>query len=74
MAVNWFDLDGSAEATGWFSDESDVTKQPQPEQGSPETEILAVAGMVENQQVLPESTDVKNFAQNMSNLSTKDAE
>ncbi|KAF5932599.1 hypothetical protein HYC85_028770 [Camellia sinensis] len=30
VTVNWFDLEGSAEATGWLSDESDVVEAPQP--------------------------------------------
>ncbi|KAF5933072.1 hypothetical protein HYC85_029243 [Camellia sinensis] len=46
--INWFDLDGSVENTGWLSDEPDVVEAPQPEQGQLEAGISAVAGMAEN--------------------------
>ncbi|KAF5933166.1 hypothetical protein HYC85_029337 [Camellia sinensis] len=74
VTVNWFDLEGSAKATGWLSDELDVIEQPHPERGPLDTGTSTVARMAGDQNEPPEITGVKNFAQDQNDLSTEDAE
>ncbi|KAF5933097.1 hypothetical protein HYC85_029268 [Camellia sinensis] len=74
MTVNWFDFDGSAEATGWLDDQPDVVEQPQLEQGPLGTGTATVAGRVENQNASPESAGAKNFARDLGILNTGDVE
>ncbi|XP_028051472.1 probable polygalacturonase At3g15720 [Camellia sinensis] len=72
--VNWFNLDGSAKNTRWLSDQPDVVKESQPEQGLSGTRTSAVARMDENQEESPESTGAKNFARDSGSLSTVNTE
>ncbi|KAF5933295.1 hypothetical protein HYC85_029466 [Camellia sinensis] len=65
VTVNWFGLDGSAESTGWLDDQPD---------GLSGTETSTVAGRAEEQSALPESTGVKNFAQDMGSLGIEETE
>ncbi|XP_028082583.1 uncharacterized protein LOC114283903 [Camellia sinensis] len=75
ITVNWFDLDGSVEATEWLSDEPDAIEQLQEDQGQSRVEISStVAGVAGDQNELPGSIGVKNFAQDQNSLSTGDAE
>ena len=73
-AVNWFDYEESAEATGWLDDQPDVVEESQLEQSPAGAGILAVAGRAGSQITLPESGGTKNFAQNRSILNVGKAE
>ncbi|XP_028082626.1 polygalacturonase-like [Camellia sinensis] len=74
VTINWFDLEGSAEAIGWLSDEPNVVEVHQLEQEPSEKGTTMMAGMAGNQEQPLESTSDKNFAQDQNSLRTKDAD
>ncbi|KAF5933094.1 hypothetical protein HYC85_029265 [Camellia sinensis] len=64
-SINWYDYEGSAEATGWLEDQPDAVGEAQPEQSPAGAEVSVVAGMAESQVVSPESAGAKNSARDI---------
>ena len=62
-AVNWFEYEESAEATGWLDDQPDVVEF---QQSPARARVSIVAGRAGSQSTLPESAGTKNFAQDKS--------
>ena len=61
-AINWYDNEESAEATGWLDDQPDVIGEFQSEQGPAGAGMSTTAGSVEEQNTSPESAGVESFA------------
>ncbi|KAF5932923.1 hypothetical protein HYC85_029094 [Camellia sinensis] len=69
-AVNWFDYEESAEATGWLDDQPDVVGEFQSEQVPAGAGMSVIAGNVEEQSTSPGSTGVESFTREWNILST----
>ncbi|THF94561.1 hypothetical protein TEA_026455 [Camellia sinensis var. sinensis] len=69
-AINWFDYEESAEATGWLDDQIDVMEESQPEQDPAGARVSAVAGRAGSQDTSPESADAKNSARDLGIMDT----
>ncbi|KAF5932738.1 hypothetical protein HYC85_028909 [Camellia sinensis] len=69
-SINWYDYEGSEEATGWLEDQPDAVGETQSEQSPAGAEVPSVAGTAESQVVSPESAGVKNSAPDMGIMDT----
>ena len=74
MQIDWFDLNGSADNSWWLSDKPDKEEGTKPKPEENEGRIAVVAGMAEDKGKLPESTGIKNLAQELGVVSTADTE
>ncbi|KAF5934680.1 hypothetical protein HYC85_030851 [Camellia sinensis] len=70
-AVNWFDYEESAEATGWLDDQPDVVEEFQPGPGPAGARMSVTFERVGEQNTSPENASVKNFARDWSILNVR---
>ncbi|KAF5933768.1 hypothetical protein HYC85_029939 [Camellia sinensis] len=74
VQIDWFDLNGSKDNSGWLSDEPDREEETKPKLEEKEARIARVVGMAEEKEKLSESTSIKNLAQELGAVSTADTE
>lgn len=62
MQIDWFNLNGLTENSGWLSDEPDREEGTKPKPEKKRIGIATIARMPEEKGKLLESTDIKNLA------------